>query len=297
MFATPTPFLGIRPNIPWASDFLAALTVPDTLAADTQDAALATCLDTWARASAGLAADAGYQASERYCIRQSFLWKIYSIFADRGLGEKAGPVIYERGLDVLAETAAAAQPEDQAFLQAAAPQTALLEHLQAVALYYAQALNPGMLDGLESFSAETPPPPIVPPLVLPPTSPGYLCTLVLKSDTNAELARQFWKLFMAQNTLVRLVTLGRDEQAREAAEIADPIFFSPGGAQKPGRCLWAQPANLLPEVHGWLRNQGFAQPETACCIFVRANGTLSAVLKKTDTIDDFAISDAFFNAS
>jgi|GEM_PF-2387113 len=295
MFATPTPFLGIRPNIAWATDFLAALKVPDTLAADTLDAALAACLDTWTRAGAGLAADAGYQATERYCIRQSFLWKIYTVFVERGLGEKAAPPIYERGLDVLAETPAAAQPTDQAFLQIAPPIPALLEHLHAIGLYYAQALNPATLDGLESFVAEAPP--VLPPPVLPPTSPGYLCTLVLKSDTNAELARQFWKLFMAQNTLVRLVTLGRDEQAREATEIADPIFFSPGGAQKPGRCLWAQPTSLLPDIQEWLRKQGFAHPETARCIFIRANGTLSAVLKKTDTIDDFAISDEFFNAS
>lgn len=291
MFSSAISFVGIRPRASWAADFQTAQQVPDGLTPDTAAEALQASLEAWTRACAGLAADAGYQAAERYCIRQAFLGKIHAAFEAQGLGEAVAPVICEHALDVLSETPKAAQPEAQDFLDATDDQTtALLTHLQAVGAYYAQTAAPETLDGLESFVAEAPPP-------LPPTSAGFLCTYVLKADADIETARRVWQQFVAQNTAVRLVTLGADATSSEAAHTADPIFFSPGGAQKPGRCLWAQPSVLLPDVHRWLQEQGFAQPETAKCIFLRADGRLSGVLTTTDLIDDFAISDGFFNAS
>ncbi len=290
MFSSTPKFLGLRPKASWLAAFQAAARLPEGLTPGDVPVALDSSLTQWWAGSAALAADAGYSAAERYCIRLAFLWKAYQAFKAAGFGEQAAERIASAVLDVVEETPAASRPTESAHLTAvAAFPEALLAHLKAVHDYYTtHALL--QEEALESAEATTA------PLLLPLSSAGFLCTVVLPADMEVSTARALWRQFMRENTAVRLITVGADAAAREAAETADPIFFAPGGGQKPGRCLWAQPAGLTPDIHQWLQQQGYAQPAQARCIVLRANGTLSTVLTRTDVIDDFAISEAFFNA-
>lgn len=288
---SPTPkFLGLRPRASWVTAFQAAVHLPEGLTPGDVPIALDGSLTQWWAGSAGLAADAGYSAAERYCLRLFFLWKIYQAFEARGLGDRVAERLVSAVLDAVQETPTIGRPTEAAALTAAATSAeAVLAHLKAVHDYYKQHALPSD-EHPEAAEAS------LVPLLLPPTSAGFLCTVVLPAEMDVSMARGLWRQFLRENTAVRLITLGADAAGREAAETADPIFFAPGGGQKPGRCLWAQPAGLLPDIHQWLQQQGYAQAANARCIVLRANGLLSAVLTKTEVIDDFAISDAFFNA-
>lgn len=290
MFATPLAHpKGINPRASWAESFQAALDALTSFTAATAEQALDKSLEAWERGSAGLALDQSYQPKECYCIRQQVLWKIYARLKAGNAADAGARKIYNRAKDVLEETPEPAQPGDLTFTQGDGLIEKMLQHLKAVDAFYQNLTQPDT--GLLESAHETPGP------ALPPTSDGFLCTLVLKTGMDAGQARRFWQQFLAQNTQVRMITLGSDALAQDASTLADPIFFSPGGAQKPGRCLWVQIADVQPDVRQWLQSQGFAQPEQARCIFVKASGALSAVLKASDIIDETAVLDEFFNAS
>ncbi|MCS7035991.1 MAG: hypothetical protein RMJ33_10415 [Saprospiraceae bacterium] len=289
MFSTVPRFLGLRPKAPWAAAFQAAARLPEGLTAGDVPVALASSLTQWLSGSGALVADAGYSAAERYCLRLVFLWKIYQAFEAQGFGAQVAEEIARSVLDVVEETPGAGRPLEAAGLAMAAFPGAVLAHLKSVHDYY-RAYAPTD-EAILGTAGVTPA-----PLLLPLTSPGFMCTVALPADMDVGLARELWRQFMRENTAVRLITVGAEAAAREAAETADPIFFAPGGGQKPGRCLWAQLAGLMPDIHQWLQQQGYAHPSDARCIVLRANGNLSAVLTKTDVIDDFALSEAFFNA-
>ena len=286
-----TNFKGLPSQAEWLNRYRQAL---DTLQGNTGPKdVLNAALDRWREANALLAADPQYHAAERYCIQQQFLGQISDAYAARFPQTPAGRTILNCAREVLEATPAAARPLDQSFLQLPGIIQKTLDHLQQVAAFYRQTSGVAAgRESLESFHASLvnlPDPPA--------TSAGFLCTFVLKADVDIFLARHFWTRFKALNTQVRLVTLGDDAAARQAAETADPIVFAPGGAQKPGRCLWVQKQDLHPDVHQWLQEQGFAQVDAARCVFMKATGKLSAVLKKTDIIDETAVLDEFFNAS
>lgn len=289
MFSTPPRFLGLRPKAGWLAAFRAAVQLPDALTPGDVPVVLASCLTHWMAGSGALAADAGYSATERYCIRLTFLQQIYQAFEERGFAELVAEEVARWVLAVLEETPAGSRPPDGAALATAPFPEAALAHNKAVCAYYTAhaPLGEEML-----LLAEKP---VTSPR-LPITSPGFLCTVVLPADMEPALARLLWREFLRENTAVRLITVGADTAAREAAETADPIFFSPGGGQKPGRCLWVQPAALKPDIQDWLRQQAYPNPANARCMVLRANGVLSSVLTVSDVIDDFAISNAFFNA-
>ncbi len=289
MFSTTVKFLGLRPKATWVAAFKAAVHLPENLTLGDVPVALANCLMQWMTGSGSLATDAGYSAAERYCLRQAFLWKIYQAFEVRGWGNQVAEDIARCALDVVEETPPSGRPLHADALALSPFPQAELDHLKAVYEYYISCapMAEDIMEGSEAFVAS---------LSLPVSSQGFMCTVVLPADMNIHYARHLWRRFMQENTAVRLITLGADAAAREAAETADPIFFAPGGGQRPGRCLWAQPVALTPDIHAWLRQQGYTTPEKARCIVLKANGTLSSVLTTSDIIDDFAISDAFFNA-
>ncbi len=232
--------------------------------------------------------DAGLSAAERYCLRQFFLWKVYAAFEQRGLGTLVAETIARYGLDVIEETPLSGLPTEASGLRLGHFPEDVLKHIKAVHDYYSAQVP---ADLPETTSAAP-----IAVLRLPTTSEGYLCTVVLPAEMNISLARTMWRQFLQENTAVRLIVVGRSAAAQAAVDIADPIFFAPGGAQKPGRCLWAQTASLTPDICRWLEQQGYPQPAQALCIVLRANGTLSTVFKQSDVIDEFALSEAFFNA-
>ncbi|MCS6929915.1 MAG: hypothetical protein NZM43_10530 [Saprospiraceae bacterium] len=287
MYATPPKFIGFRRRSEWLTAFQVATCLPAFLAPGDIPVALASSLSHWLNGSGLLAAEAGYSAAERYCLRIAFLWKIYQAFETAGFGEQVAEAIARNALDVLEETPVFGRPIDSESLFLAPFPEAVLAHVKAVHEYY---LAHAPIRELE-FGC--------PPLAvisLPFSSPGFLCTVVLPAEMSVERARRLWRQFMRENTAVRLILLGSDPAACEVAKIADPIFYAPGGGQKPGRCLWSQLPGLAPDIHQWLRQQGYANPEYARCIILKASGTLSTVLTNTDAIDEFVLSEAFFNA-
>ncbi len=288
MFPTPPRFIGLRSRSPWLRAFRRATRLPERLTLGDVDVALSSSLTQWWMGSGLLAADAGYSAAERYCIRMAFLLRIYRAFAARGFAEQVAATIAERALDVLEETPVGSQPTAAAGLRLAPFPEAVLAHVEAVYDYYRN--HEPAIEGFPPrvLAAE--------PVTLPLTSPGFLCTVVLPADMDVALGRSLWRQFMRENTCVRLLTLGADAGVREIVETADAIFFSPGGGQRPGRCLWVQPVALEPDIHQWLLQQGCDAPTQVRCIVLSVRGALSTVLRKTDTIDDFALSEAFFNA-
>ncbi len=289
MFSTPPRFLGLRPKAGWLAAFRAAVRLPDTLTPGDVPVVLASCLTHWMAGSGALAADAGYSATERYCIRLTFLQQIYQDFDKHGFAELVAEEVARWVLAVLEETPAASRPADAAALAAAPFPEVALAHAKAVRAYYTAhaPLSEEML-----LLANRPP--ALPRL--PITSPGFLCTVVLPANMEPALARLLWREFLRANTAVRFITVGADTAAREAAETADPIFYSPGGGQKPGRCLWVQQAALKPDIQNWLCQQAYPNPADVRCMVLKANGTLSSVFTVLDVIDDFAVSNAFFNA-
>ena len=281
---------GINKQAAWDANFQAALTALQSFNATTVDAALDKSLSEWEKGSAGLAADPAYQAVERYCIRQSYLWKIYAPIEAKGLGKEADRKVYNRAKDVLAETPKAAQPADVRFAEGDDLIKNTLDHLREVDIFYQQATSPAV--ALESFRTD----PSLPDL--PPSDADFLCTVKLPIGMPLNKARHFWQQFMADNSLVRLVALGGDDSMQDiVTNIADPTFFDPGGNLNPGRCLWVEIQDIQKEVRQWLQQQGAGQADQVRCVFIKASGKLSSVLKTTDTIDETAIIDEFLKAA
>ncbi len=292
MFVPPLKNLkGTAARSAWDTHLQTALAALKNLSPANADQTLDTCLAAWEKGSAVLAADPAYQAAERYCIRQFYLWKIYSAFDALGLGKEAERKVYNRARDVLDETPGAARPTDQSFAEGEQLIKNTLNHLRDVALFYQNATNAA--DGLESFSAAA----AAPLPDLPPSTGDFFCTVQLPPAMPADQARQFWQKFLADNTLVRLVTVGSGPAVRDVVDRADPIFFSPGGAQKPGRCLWVETPAIQPDVLQWLQQQAVGQPDTVRCIFLKASGKLSNVLRTADTIDETALLHEFLKAT
>ncbi len=281
-------FKGLPAAAEWLKQYQRALDAARARSTSA-DAALDTALDRWRNANTLLLADTKYHAAERYCIQQQFLLQVYDAYSAKHPGVPADRTVLNRAREVLDATPVNARPTDLSFLEGPGMIEKMLDHLRKVAAFYAAATAHPAADGLESINGALPD--------LPPVSDGFLCTVAVKPETDAALARHFWGQFKALNTLVRLVTLGNDAPARAAIEAADPIFFRPDGGQKPGRCLWVQKQEIHPDIHQWLKDQGFAAAETARCVFIKASGKLSAVLTKTDIIDETALLDEFLKAS
>lgn len=247
---------------------------------------LSQSIDLWDKASELLMADLRFNASEKYCIRQSYLCQMMDIIKKRFPLFAVSRIIFPRAKKVFEDTPAAARPIDQAFLAGDNVIHKTLLHLHVVNTFYQPFLHPNPVVAA------------VPMPDLPVSSDGFKCTYVAKPDLNQAITKHFWESFLKLNTMVRICLIGNEAQAKEAVQIIDPISNQPGAGLAPGRCIWFQiPDAIRPELEKWLKDQGNNNLDEIRCIFIKKTGKLSSVLKKSDIIDFVAVADEYLNAN
>ncbi|MEZ4940916.1 MAG: hypothetical protein R3D58_08605 [Saprospiraceae bacterium] len=255
---------GINAQAAWDAHFQTALTTLQAANPDALDQALAASLTEWETGSGGLATDPSYQASERYCIRQSYLWQLYAAIEQLGKGAAVSRTIFNRAKDVLEETPPAAQPADRSFLEGDNLIRRTLEHLRQVAIFYPAAIRAA--SGLESAS-----PPLDP-------SPGFQALTLLDADADPAQAEKTLQRLWADNGRVRAILLGADATA-DSADILDNCIFDPGAGLATGHALWVKSYTLLrASISTWLGAEIPHDYLQVRCIFLSPRG------KPTDLI-------------
>ncbi len=266
---------GINAQAAWDAHFQAALSAFKPFQAATLDQALEKSLLQWEKGSAGLAADHAYQAAERYCIRQIYLWKIYAIVETNGKGDTISRTIFNRAKDVLKETPAAAQPTDQSFLEGDNLIRRTLEHLRQLSVFYTNTLRTN--NGLESTGAGLQP------------SPGFQALTVLEANADPTQSETVLHRLLGDNSRVRSVLLGAD--ASDGADILDNCIFDPGAGIATGHALWVKSFSLLrATISTWLGAQIPHDYEQVRCIFMSPKGKPSGLLLKTDALSFVTVS-------
>lgn len=267
---------GINAQAAWDAHFQAALTTLQAANPDALEQAFATSITEWETGSGGLATDPSYQAMERYCIRQNYLWQIYATIEQLGKGDTVSRTIFNRAKDVLEETPPAAQPADQSFLQGDNLIRRTLEHLRQVALFYPAAIRAA--GGLESAQLPLEP------------SPGFQALTLLAPDADPAQAEKTLQRLWANNERVRALLLGADATA-DSADILDNCIFDPGAGLATGHALWVKSHTLLrSSISTWLGAQIPHDYATVRCIFMSPQGKPSGLLKLTDPFDFASVS-------
>lgn len=271
MFSEPHPaFKGLPNNASWLTHFEASLAFLQPPPPPDPAEALAASLREWERGSLLLANDADYQAKEKYCIQQTFLWEIYQHMDRHAIGTTLPRIIYHRACAVLEQTFPPHRPISLRFREGENRMRKMLEHLRSIATFYQAALQ----DDSEVES-------LPPDQVLP--SPGFRKTTVLEATLDPALAEEAWHTFLADNQSVRTILLG--DEVASGAGIVDKCLTIPGAGITPGKGLWVKTYTLLrPAISTWL---GAAIPhdyDQVRCIFISPTGKLVGILSKTDPL-------------
>jgi len=268
-----TNLRGINAQSAWDVRFKAGLAALQAANPNTIDQAMNTSLAEWEKASGALAADHAYQALERYCIRQAYLWQIYAAAEALGKGDAVSRTIFNRAKDVLEETPLAAQPADRSFLEGENVIRRTLEHLRQVAVFYPNALRAGA--GLESAQ-----PPLEP-------SPGFQALTVVEAGANPVQAENLLHRLWADNGRVRAILLGADADAN----ILDNCIFDPGAGLATGHALWLKSHTLLrPAISTWLGAHIPHEYDKLRCIFMSPKGKPSGLLTKAEAFSFVTVS-------
>lgn len=266
---------GIKKQASWANEFQAALNALQPFDPAKLDQLLATSLDAWSRGSAGLATEVGYQAAERYCIRQSYLWQIYAAIEAKGKGADASRTIYNRARDVVDETPFTARPADLSFLEGDNLIRKTLEHLRSAQVYYAQTLKSA--GGLENATGPLPP------------SGNFQALTVVEANADPAQAEAMLQRFLGDNQYVRAILLGDD--AGNGATILDNCIADPGAGITPGCALWVKSYTLLRvQISTWLGALQQHDYNQVRCIFMSAKGKPTDFLSKTDPLSFATVS-------
>lgn len=266
---------GINAQAAWDGEFKLAVTTAQTPDAPDLDQVLNKSQSDWEKGSAGLAIDPAYQAVERYCIRQSYLWQIYAAFDAQGKGGDVSRVIFNRAKDVIEETPVAARPADLSFLEGDNLIRRTLEHLRQVAIFYANTLQ--QASGLESTNAALQP------------SPGFQALTVLEADSDSNQAETILQALLTDNERVRGILLGAD--APGDADILDNCIFDPGAGIESGWALWVKNHTLLrTSVSTWLGAVIPHEYDQLRCIFISPMGKPSGVLTAAEDFSFVTVS-------
>ncbi len=267
---------GINAQATWNAHFQTALTALQAANPDALDQAFNTSLAEWETGSGGLATDPSYQAVERYCIRQSYLWQIYAAIEQLGKGDTVSRTIFNRAKDVLEETPPAAQPADRSFLEGDNLIRRTLEHLRQVAIFYPAALRAA--GGLESAQLPLDP------------SPGFQALTVLEADTDPAQAEKILQRLWDDNQRVRAILLGADATA-DSADILDNCIFDPGAGLATGHALWVKSYTLLrASISTWLGAHIPHDYAAVRCIFMSPLGKPSGLLTLADPFNFTSVS-------
>jgi hypothetical protein len=270
-----TNLKGIKANSAWDAHFKAAAAAFKPFNAATLDQTLAKSLSAWEKGSAGLAADPTYQAVERYCIRQSYLWQIYAAIEAHGKGQDVSRTIFNRAKDVLEETPRAGQPADRSFLEGENLIRRTMEHLRLLSNFYQTALRAAA--GLESATAALEP------------SPGFQALTTIEANANPVQAEAMLQKLLSDNTRVRSILLGANQA--DAADILDNCIFDPGAGLATGHALWVKSHSLLrTSISTWLGAVIPHEYEKVRCIFMSPLGKPSGLLAVTDSLSFVTVS-------